>query len=139
MVATGYHCSDHIHTISLHPFSLQSFHTTHSYGTVESFVLASFGSSTALRCFRASCHDCYIFVVFGQLTVTCSHLGDRMRRSLETVFVITHSTIVTTYSWTLNTLYRPSARCSILFFWLFAIFSSEFDAVAGNLRRHTSS
>lgn len=64
--------------------------------------------------------------------VTCSHLGDSVRRSIETVLDILFSSVDTVCGWMLSTLYRADPwQCSSLY-WRFANSLEASDAIAAS-------
>lgn len=84
--------------------------TPYSCSTGISSFVASFASLTALRRCWVSCFGRFICVVSCGLSVTCSHVGDSVRKPMETVFYIPRSLIVTQFGGTLSTLYSPDVQ-----------------------------
>lgn len=90
MVDSGYHLPGHIHSISLHTFFLlecphDAICDLPRTGTVQRYhlwlLLLRFNSVLSLLDIIC-CHE--VLGVSCRFSVTCSHVDDRLRRSIET-------------------------------------------------------
>lgn len=104
--------------------------TTYSCGTVVPSCVPFSAILTEFRCCWFS-FRCYMRNAYG-LLVNCSHISESVRRSMEIVFAIPSSSMLTVCCWTLGISYGPDACCNNLLYRGLTNSSATSDAIAAN-------